>query len=76
LCDADLDYLGRDDYAINSSNLLQEIELTKKLTTKEWLQLQENFLKGHSYFTPTSIKSRNPSKQKTLKNIQQQLKIK
>jgi hypothetical protein len=35
-----------------------------------------NFLKGHSYFTPTSIKSRNPSKQKTLKNIQQQLKIK
>ena len=35
ICDADLDYLGRDDYAINSNNLLQEIELTKKLKAKE-----------------------------------------
>jgi adenylate cyclase len=76
LCDADLDYLGRDDYAINSNNLLQEIELSKKLTTKEWLLLQEKFLKGHTYFTPTSQKLRNPSKQTTLKKIQQQLKIK
>jgi hypothetical protein len=76
LCDADLDYLGRDDYAINSNNLLKEIELSKKLTTKEWLLLQEKFLKGHTYFTPTSQKLRNPSKQKTLNNIQQQLKIK
>ena len=76
LCDADLDYLGRDDYAINSNNLLKEIELSKKLTTKEWLLLQEKFLKGHTYFTPTSQKLRNPSKQTTLKNIQQQLKIK
>ncbi len=74
ICDADLDYLGRDDYAFNSNNLLQEIELTKKLKTKEWFQIQEKFLKAHAYFTPTSQKSRNKSKQLTLLNIQEQLK--
>lgn len=76
LCDADLDYLGRDDYAVNSHNLLKEIELTKKLSEKEWLLLQEKFLKAHAYFTNTSQKLRNPSKQATLKSIQQQIKIK
>ena len=74
LCDADLDYLGRDDYALNSNNLLQEIELTKKLKTKEWLQIQEKFLNAHTYFTPTSQKLRNKSKQLTVLNIQEQLK--
>ena len=76
LCDADLDYLGRDDYAVNSHNLLKEIELTKKISEKEWLLLQEKFLKAHAYFTNTSQKLRNPSKQATLKSIQQQIKIK
>jgi adenylate cyclase len=74
ICDADLDYLGRDDYAINSNNLLQEIELTKKLKAKDWLQIQEKFLKAHGYFTPTSQKLRNKNKQQILLNIQQQLK--
>ena len=74
ICDADLDYLGRDDYALNSNYLLQEIELTKKLKTKEWLQIQEKFLKAHTYFTSTSQKLRNKSKQLTLLNIQEQLK--
>ena len=74
ICDADLDYLGRDDYALNSNNLLQEIELTKKLNVKEWLQIQEKFLKAHAYFTPTSQQLRNKSKQLTLLNIQKQLK--
>ncbi len=70
ICDADLDYLGRDDYALNSNNLLQEIELTKKLKTKEWLLIQEKFLKAHAYFTTTSQKLRNKRKQLTLLNIQ------
>jgi len=74
ICDADLDYLGRDDYAINSNNLLQEIELTKKLKAKDWLQIQEKFLKAHGYFTLTSQKLRNKNKQQALLNIQQQLK--
>ena len=76
ICDADLDYLGRDDYDTNSNNLLQEIELVKKLTSKEWLQIQEKFLKVHAYFTATSQKLRNPNKITVLNKIQQQLKNK
>ena len=74
ICDADLDYLGRADYDTNSNNLLQEIELVKKLTPKEWLQIQEKFLKAHIYFTTTSQKLRNQNKIKVLNKIQQQLK--
>jgi class 3 adenylate cyclase/predicted metal-dependent HD superfamily phosphohydrolase len=76
ICDADLDYLGREDYATNSNNLLQEIELVKKLTPKEWLQIQEKFLKAHSYFTTTTQKLRNQNKNIVLNKIQQQLKNK
>jgi adenylate cyclase len=76
ICDADLDYLGRDDYDTNSNNLLQEIELVKKLTPKEWLQIQEKFLKAHVYFTTTSQKLRNQNKNTVLNKIQQQLKNK
>lgn len=76
ICDADLDYLGRDDYDTNSNNLLQEIELVKKLTPKEWLQIQEKFLKAHTYFTTTSQKLRNQNKNIVLNKIQQQLKNK
>jgi PAS domain S-box-containing protein len=76
ICDADLDYLGREDYATNSNNLLQEIELVKKLTAKEWLQIQEKFLKAHIYFTITSQKLRDKNKNTVLNKIQQQLKNK
>ncbi len=76
ICDADLDYLGRNDYDTNSNNLLQEIELVKKITPKEWMQIQEKFLKAHAYFTTTSQKSRNQNKNIALNRIQQQLKIK
>jgi adenylate cyclase len=75
ICDADLDYLGRDDYSINSNNLLKEIELVKKVTQKEWLQIQEKFLKAHTYFTTTSQKLRNKNKNNILIQIQEQLKI-
>jgi len=74
ICDADLDYLGRDDYDTNSKNLLQEIELFKKITPKEWLQIQEKFLKAHVYFTTTAQKLRNKNKNTVLNKIQQQLK--
>jgi predicted metal-dependent HD superfamily phosphohydrolase len=74
ICDADLDYLGRDDYDSNSNNLLKEIELSKKITLKEWLLIQEKFLKAHAYFTTTSQKLRNKRKKETLLSIQEQLK--
>jgi uncharacterized protein len=73
ICDADLDYLGRDDYDVNSNYLLKEIDLTKKITHKEWLQLQCNFLTAHTYFTNTTQKLRNNKKNNILLKIQEQI---
>jgi len=70
LCDADLDYLGRDDYFIISSKLLKELELKNNLTPNEWIYLQSNFIKSHKYFTITSRKLREKKKQKNLSEIQ------
>ena len=74
ICDADLDYLGRNDFEDISSNLLKELEINQKITNFNWLQIQEKFLKSHSYFTLTSLKSREKNKQKRLTNIQDLLK--
>ena len=70
LCDADLDYLGRDDYFIISSKLLKELELKNNLAPNEWINLQSNFIKSHKYFTITSRKLREKKKQKNLSEIQ------
>ena len=74
ICDADLDYLGRNDFEDISSNLLKELEINQKITNFNWLQIQEKFLKSHIYFTLTSLKSREKNKQKRLTNIQDLLK--
>ena len=71
ICDADLDYLGRDDYAVNSNGLLQEIELNKKLNKKDWLTLQTNFLNQHNFFTKASQQLRSPKKALILKKLQE-----
>ena len=41
LCDADLDYLGRNDFEDISSNLLKELEINQKITNFNWLKIQE-----------------------------------
>ena len=74
ICDADLDYLGRNDFEEISSNLLKELEIEQKITNLNWLKIQEEFLKSHSYFTLTSQKSREKNKQKRLRKIEDILK--
>ena len=74
ICDADLDYLGRNDFEDISSNLLKELEINQKITNFNWLKIQEKFLKSHSYFTLTSQKSREKNKQKRLRKIEDILK--
>jgi predicted metal-dependent HD superfamily phosphohydrolase len=75
ICDADLDYLGREDYIENSNRLLQEIQLNKKITELDWLTIQDKFLKAHHFFTQGSIKGRDGKKQERVKIIQEQIKI-
>jgi len=70
LCDADLDYLGRDDFAVINKRLKNELlsyGFVKDLN--EWNELQVSFLNKHHYFTSSSIKLREPVKQEHLLSL-------
>jgi uncharacterized protein len=70
LCDADLDYLGRDDFFVIGATLYKE--LTEKGVVSgelEWNKLQESFLTSHSYFTESANGLRKAKKQSHLEQI-------
>jgi hypothetical protein len=73
LCDADLDYLGRNDFFMISHRLKFEwkTQNIKPTTLKEWYILQINFLEGHSFFTRSAILSREEKKQENLMEIKE-----
>jgi len=65
LCDADLDYLGRDDFALVGGRLFREMVAYGLLgTEREWNELQVRFLEGHRYFTRTNLRLREPVKER------------
>lgn len=73
--DADLDYLGRDDYFPVSQELykeLLEMNLIKE-NDFEWCQGQITFLQEHTYYTDYSRKVRNPVKVKHIQWLQEQI---
>lgn len=74
ICDADLDYLGREGYEENSLLLLQELRLKKKVSETEWLKIQDQFLTKHTYFTKTANTARNNLKREALANIKNKIK--
>jgi hypothetical protein len=63
LCDADLDYLGRDDYFMISDRLLMEIKRTNDLNSNDWQKLQLDFFNKHQYFTSSANSNRLQGKQ-------------
>lgn len=70
LCDADLYYLGQDDYASQAENLYLELLANKKIGSKsEWLKVQINFISSHSYFTNTANENCNPGKALNLNSL-------
>jgi predicted metal-dependent HD superfamily phosphohydrolase len=74
ICDADLDYLGREDFPAISDSLKEEF-LTYKIihNEPEWDLLQVRFFEGHQYFTATSIEARCPVKGIYLEKLKQKL---
>lgn len=73
ICDADLDYLGRQDFYMISHRLklewnIQEFNVT---TLKEWYALQIGFLENHRYFTGSAIKTRREGKLRNLREIKE-----
>jgi len=74
IADADLDYLGRDDYFTISNQLFKELLYSKLISDEaEWERLQINFIENHQYFTKTSIRLREAKKQSNLEKIKARL---
>lgn len=72
ICDADLDYLGRDDFFSIGNNLMKEMNLNGSIKDEEdWNKLQENFLMSHHYFTRTANELRSKKKLEHLEKIRE-----
>jgi predicted metal-dependent HD superfamily phosphohydrolase len=70
ICDADLDYLGRDDFEEISNKLRKELRSMKKISSdRNWDEIQIQFLRSHKYFTKTSIDSRKKKKGENLQAV-------
>ena len=70
IADADLDYLGRNDFTVISHSLfleLREREMVENLQT--WNNIQIKFLESHHYWTKSVIVQRNEQKMEHLKKL-------
>lgn len=74
--DADLDYLGRDDFFRISGNLRKEMQLHgTSFTDKDWYTHQIKFLENHFYNTLASKADRQTGKQKNLEQVKKIAKL-
>ncbi len=74
MCDADLDYLGRDDFWEISDKLRRELREHGKINSdKKWDEIQVSFFEKHRYFTKTAIELRQEPKMKHLQKIKARL---
>ncbi|MFB6305607.1 MAG: HD domain-containing protein, partial [Flavobacteriales bacterium] len=76
ICDADLDYLGREDFHEIADQLKTELmERGKIQSDRQWDEMQVKFLKMHKYFTKSAKNLRLEGKKKHLKEIEERLKV-
>lgn len=74
LCDADLDYLGRDDFKPISETLKDEFMVYGIIKTEqEWDRIQVSFFESHRYFTNTSLANRHPLKMIHLQSLKEKI---
>lgn len=70
ICDADLDYLGRDDFFPISDSLYQEMKVRNMISSQEaWDQVQIKFFHQHRYFTESNRRLRAAAKEQHLQQI-------
>jgi TolB-like protein/Tfp pilus assembly protein PilF len=75
LCDADLDYLGRDDFYEIGGKLFVELKEQEIVETeREWNIMQRTFLQSHRYHTSFGQTNREQRKQERLQEISAKLK--
>ncbi len=74
LCDADLYYLGTDDYDAFSERLYHEFKKNDIIQTQlEWQMREVEFLSAHTYFTKTATRENETKKQEILKRLKLKL---
>ncbi len=74
ICDADLDYLGREDFNEIADKLRRELKERKFISSdKKWDEIQIAFLNQHTYFTKTAIQTRQTMKEKNIAGVQERL---
>lgn len=74
VADADLEYLGTDNFEDFGNKLYREILHSRpELTILEWDKIQIDFLSKHHYHTAFCKKYKEPVKQKNLELIKQRL---
>lgn len=74
ICDADLDYLGREDFEIISDRLRIELLAYGTIQNdKEWNHLQVHFFENHQYHTVTSRRHRHPVKMRYLEKLRRKI---
>ena len=70
LCDADLDYLGREDFYEIGGRLLAELKAQGVVETeREWNLVQKTFLESHRYHTQYSKEHRELKKHQHIQEI-------
>jgi hypothetical protein len=70
ICDADLDYLGRDDFYAVGSRLFDEMKVRGFVESeREWNLIQKTFLETHRYHTKYARQHRESKKQEYLQEI-------
>jgi uncharacterized protein len=71
ICDADLDYLGRDDFGKIGKSLFHELQAYNLIGDEQaWNRVQVGFLTAHRFHTKTNIARREPVKQRYLKELE------
>jgi uncharacterized protein len=74
LADADLDYLGRDDFFTIGDQLFAELSAFGIIKSEdEWNRLQVRFLESHHYFTQTAVDTRQAKKELHLAMVKEKL---
>lgn len=74
ICDADLDYLGREDFHEIADQLRKELMERGYIHSMiEWDRVQVSFLRQHQYFTDSAINLRRKKKLEHLRQIEERL---
>lgn len=70
LCDADLYYIGTDDYQVFANRLFRELKHNNPLLSNEaWLKQQISFLDRHNFFTGSATEKLATKKHSNLKKL-------